>query len=225
MSKKKIILAVVAIVLALTATFAGSLAFLTAKTNQDTSVVNTFTAASGILDPNDPTFKIEENEVILSDDGSAYTLVDGELTQSNTYNEVIAGMTIAKNPMLTINLKTNISAYVFVEVVDTLDDAYTYELSSCLGKDPLENSKGEKLVGANGGDIYLVTSVGDVKAEKITGKEGVELNAVELIKDNTIKVGNSIKDSDLGTLNFYAYACQSSGFETAAAAFDACFNN
>ncbi len=209
MTKKKIFIMAISLILVCAATFAGTLAYLTATAPM---VKNTFTAQSGLAD----TFKLEESKATLSADGTTYTLDTATKVTSNTYASVLAGMTIAKDPTLTLKLKANTTAYVYVEVVDTTAASLLFSLNTTA----LSELTG--VTGPNGGNVYLVKNdTGDTWTGAATGNT---INALPLILNDRVTVGALANGaSDLGALSFYGYACQSTGFASASTAFTTCF--
>lgn len=217
---KKLLLAALALVLVCTIAITGTLAFLTEKTED---VRNTFVAAGGGQliddpDPDDPTpddpyddngFYLLEHAV-EADVLGAYTLTD-EIVDGNEY-KVLPGVDLPKDPYLNIIGKTEVAAYLYVEIVDGLgeDSPLSYEPASCW--------KDTGLTGSNGGKIYVYVDANDAA---ILVKEDIK---VEILKDNMIAVAD---DADLGdaelALDFYGYLAQASAGEDAAAAFAACF--
>ena len=95
---------------------------------------------------------LQEHEAQKQNDGS-YMLC-GNVVVSNTYT-LIPGLDIPKDPYITIVNKTPVSAYLFLEVVDTLD--------AVDGNKPVtyEMAEGWSLIaglkGAHDGDVYIYT--------------------------------------------------------------------
>ncbi len=217
MSKKKIVLLVVAVVMLCTVAITGTLAFLTDDT--DGGVTNTFVAAEGLIDdpdepgPDDPYdnngFFILENEVTLLDDGS-YEIADGAtLALGNDY-KVLPSTNLPKNPFVRINGKTETPAYLYIEVVDTLgeDSGLSYDITS-------DWTLLDGLTGANGGKIYTYA----------TGIVTSDVDDVAIIDGDEITVDDTIDIPDEAELSFYGYLAQASAGDDAAAAFTACFGS
>lgn len=218
MTKKKIGLFAVAVAMILTVAISGSLAFLT-----DTSetVSNTFVSAGSSLiedpldtPPEDPYtdngFFILENEVTKLDDGSYEIGEEAVLALGNNYS-VLPGLVLPKNPFARINGKTDIPAYMYIEVIDTITDVgLTYDISD-------DWVLLEGITGPNGGSVYSygedklitedVTDVAIIDGDKITVPEDPEFPT----------------EGDDPELTFYGYLGQASAGTDAASAFTNCF--
>lgn len=238
MNKKKVFLAVLALILVCSLSVAGTLAYLTAT--QTTPVVNTFVAAGGgkIITDGQNSFKLVESVVEYIDAEEAtpekpvgYYRKDGTETFANSYDMAVPNMEIPKDPKLTVDLEAGIEAYIFVKVTDT-----TQGNLHSAGEDTYELTDDWKPVTIAGFEdteaLYLY------KGGITTGDAEVELTGVGILKDNKIFVKNvdgkttNFVDTDaaatgvqLGQLKFEAYACQAAGFADAAAAYTACFGS
>ena len=249
MNKKKVFLAVLALILVCSLSVAGTLAFLTFEQSGKSAVINTFVAAGGgdIINPIDPPVAPDvdpdpndEDEIELQDGfflvehkadydkGSAsYKLLDNYVI-TNTYDKVVPGMTIPKDPMLTADINTDVDAYVFIKVINTTDNNL-----SC----PIDTNVWTALDGISG--VYVYTK--DSK-QIINGVDGIELNAVPLFTDSdsdeskvlyVVKATDPLNDIDnnadngmqLGELKFEAYVCQAGGFANATEAYNSCFGS
>ena len=252
MNKKKVFLAVLALILVCSLSVAGTLAYLTATQQQ--AVVNTFVAASGgiIIPKPGPTptptpdipDELNTNFFLVE---SPATYADGNYTLSttakkvitNNYDKVVPSMTIPKDPALTINLAKDIDAYIFVKVVDTTNGNLIYTM---------DTARWEAIDATNHPGVYVYindsSKTGNAK-HIVTGNSNDEydLTAVNLfpvVSDTTslfynmctVKAADTLNDTDdaddgmqLGKLTFYAYACQAGGFASAAEAFTSCFGS
>lgn len=201
----------------------GAIAYLTATT-QD-AVTNTFIAAGAgqIIDPTIPdgedpdfNFNLKESKATLNTTKTGYTLDTDVKVIANTYSDAVPGMEIAKDPVLKANINTNISAYVFVEIVDTTQNNISYEI----------NADWVELVGVtgkNGGKVYAYLDA------PVVGDDTYEINSA-IIKSDSVTVADTLTDVDaatdgtqLGQMKLYAYVCQSVGFTSATEAFNAAF--
>lgn len=144
------------------------------------------TFASNLADD----FKVSEHKAVKQDDGS-YTLNDEE-TSSNTY-KVMPGVDIPKDPFITLTNKSDVPAYLYIEIVDTSTDTVTYELTEEWTK--IDNCKG-----SNGGDIYSYAYV--------LGKDNCS-DPISVLKDNLIRVSKQY-DENTNDFNvtFYGYLLQ-----------------
>lgn len=216
--KKKILLAMLAVILIVAMSVAGTLAYLQAKT--ETPVKNTFVAAgggkiiddTGPVDPTDPTVKglfLVESKVEYKDNN--YSAVDPqEYVKENKYEKVAPKMDLFKDPMLTVNIEGEAEVYIFVQVTSTMNDALSFELTDDW----------TAVTGYDGVYVY--------KNAVQTGDDSVELDYVPILKDNKVVVADvttfgTLTDGALGDLSFCAYVCQAGGFADAAAAWAGCF--
>lgn len=224
MSKKKTLLTILAVVLVCCIAVTGTLAYLTEKVN--TPVVNTFTAAGdGKLikdDDKDDTngkegFFLKESEVEQKANGSYdYKLVNGEKVEvdKNSY-KVLPGTNLPKDPYIRIVGKTEVPAYLYVEVVDGLaNSGLSYTMATCW-------TKLTGVTGNNGGQIYVYNN-----GELVTD-ETIALSQISLLAGNQITVGDDVKITGTNgiQLSFYSYLAQASAGTDATTAFNACFKS
>lgn len=170
---KKKLTTVLAIVLVVALSVAGTYAYLTDKTGP---VVNTFTVGN----------------------------VNIDLTETTTDYKMIPGMTIHKDPMVTV--KENSEAcwlFVKVEKSANFDDFMTYDMAN--GWTKLEEGVFYRQVAASAADQDFAVLANDT----VTVMPDVTKDMMDAI-DN----GTAAKP----TLTFTAYACQADGFASAAAA-------
>lgn len=218
MNKKKAILSICAVVLVCVISVMGTMSYLTAKQDGDKAVVNTFVAVQSIIDDK-PTsvdaFKLVESEATMSD--GAYVLGTDEVT-SNTYDKAVPNMVIPKDPKLSVNVATGVSVYVFVKVTDTTG-------SNLAEKSLTSDWTQVTISGLSANETVYV-----YKNAAVVGADGMDLNSVAILANNQVKTALDFTDVDtatsglqLGELKFEAYVCQSTGFDSAAAAFTACF--
>lgn len=214
--KSKAILAALCAVLLVAATAFGTLAYLKAST---TEVKNTFTA--GTL----ATLDLKEHKATADTDG-VYTL-GTDLVTTNTY-KVIPGINIPKDPFVKVT-GVDVPAYLFIEVVglDKAPFVKTVDGETASGDiNASVNTSWKKtdITGPNGGVVYIYGTDGvvttDITAAYILTGDTANAGGV-------VNVASGFDPSTLGTtgvnLSFYAYLCQKSGFDTAAAAWDANF--
>lgn len=171
---KKKLTTVLAIVLVVALSVAGTYAYLTDQTD---AIKNTFTVGNVDIDLAETT-------------GNSYKMVPGN--------------TISKDPQVTVTANSE-DSYVFVKVEksDNFDDFMTYEIAD--GWLPLTDVDG----------VYY-REYGSVETDTIYA----------VLKDNTVTVKSTVTKAMMDslttatypTLTFTAYACQSAGFDTAAAA-------
>ena len=218
MNKKKAILSICAVVLVCVISVMGTMSYLTAKQDGDKAVVNTFVAVQSIIDDK-PTsvdaFKLVESKATMSD--GAYVLGTDEVT-SNTYDKAVPNMVIPKDPKLSVNVATGVSVYVFVKVTDTTG-------SNLAEKSLTSDWTQVTISGLSANETVYV-----YKNAAVVGADGMDLNSVAILANNQVKTALDFTDVDtaadglqLGELKFEAYVCQATGFDSAAAAFTACF--
>lgn len=221
MKKDRILIGAVLIVVACCMFTVGTIAYLSATTKE---VTNTFVAAGSgnIIDSNIPegqandyNFNLKESEAELNDDKTGYNLKANKVTM-NTYGDAVPGMRIAKDPMLSVNIANNISAYVFIEVVDTTNENLSYTITTDWVDLNIDGKKG--------GKIYAY------KNAPVIGTSAYELKDIEILENNYVLANSNLVDIDsntdgmqLGSISFYAYVSQSVGFDNATEAFNSCF--
>lgn len=222
MSKKKTLLTILAVVLVCCIAVTGTLAFLTEKVNDP--VVNTFTAAGGgrLIDEDDGNddngkegFFLKESQVAQQENGSYDYVLVGEKkveVDNNSY-KVVPSTDLPKDPYVRIVGKTEIPAYLYVEVVDGLNGSgLSCNMASCW-------IKLDGVTGNNGGQIYVYNN-----GELVTDKTAA-LAQIQLLDGNKIIVGDDVSISAANgiQLKFYGYLAQATAGENATAAFNTCF--
>lgn len=129
-----------------------------------------------------------------------YTLSKTEYITNKTQSYIlIPGLDIDKDPHIVITGKTDIPAYLYIEVVDsTPNPAITYQLEKHW-------QKTDKKLPQHKGTVYIFCSVDEnrkPKPEKITADQ-----TISIIEGNRICVGQKLlqdKVSD-NLITFYAY--------------------
>jgi len=207
--KNKILTIAVAIALICSIIAMGTLAYLTAQSNEGKAIKNTFTASKGLIeDPtNDPT---KNGFFVLETDAKDSSKVT---TTGNDYT-VIPGVDLDKDAYVHIKGKTDVSAYVFVEVLETdFDKELSYKVRTDWVDLGINGNKGGKLY------VYKETVNKDLDAKILVGDK--------------IVVSKDYAAEKTGSVSFYGYMCQEASFEAvqgkttfaqaAAAAYAACF--
>lgn len=168
---KKKLTTVLAIVLVVALSVAGTYAYLTAKTAQ---VVNTFTVGN----------------------------VNIDLTETTTDYKMIPGMTIEKDPMVTVKANSE-DCWLFVKVEKSanFDSFLTYDMAN--GWTKLEDGVFYRPVEAGTADQDFAVLANDT----VTVKPDVTKDMMDAIENGT--AANP-------TLTFTAYACQADGFTSVA---------
>lgn len=211
MNKKKTLLAVVALVLVCAMSIMGTVAYMQMQTS---GVSNTFIAAGGgkLADA----LTLNESEAVKGDDGS-YTLNSAKVT-SNSY-EAMPGMTLPKDPTITITKKTSAPAYLYLEVCGELPAAYSWSLNANWVEVP-------NTTGNNGGKLYVWTENGSSVITADNADLTYNIIANDEITIASTATGESLTTTDANkTLAFYAYLAQSTVGEnsTPATVYTTCF--
>lgn len=188
---KKKLTTVLAIVLVVALSVAGTYAYLTAQTDQ---VKNTFTAA-GLASE----FSLDESKANQQPDGS-YTLDVGTRVQENTYS-VVPTVTLKKDPTVHVTLEKNVGAYVFLAVDNNLGNGLTATIDSTW--------------------TALNTTYTDAKGvvwtmyyKQLEGSATPAQVDINVLADQQILVGDTVAE-DCGNITFNAYLTQSAGFTDA----------
>lgn len=182
---------VLAIVLVVALSVAGTYAYLTAQTKQ---VTNTFTAA-GLASK----FTLDESKATQKTDGS-YTLDVNDRVQENTYS-VVPKVNLAKDPTVHVTLEKNVGAYVFLAVDNNLGDGLTATI------DDTQWTALNKTYTANGAEwtIYYKQLAGSATPAQVD---------INVLANQQIVVGDTVAEN-CGNIVFNAYLTQSAGFTSA----------
>ena len=196
----KSVFLMLALVLVLGCTIGGTLAWLTAKTND---VENTFVAGQiGEL-------KLEEQ-------------ADQITTETGNQFIVVPGVDITKDPKVTYTPTTAdgtvpVDAYVFVKLTGIGQNKWTWNATASQYEIKSGNNVVMSFKIADG--WTAVPDVSDVYYKTSTGNTGLSADAI--IKDNKITVSHLITEDDVTTvataadkLTFTAYAIQQQGFSS-----------
>ena len=188
---KKKLTTVLAIVLVVALSVAGTYAYLTAQTD---TVKNTFTAA-GLASK----FTLDESKATQQTDGS-YTLDVNDRVQENTYS-VVPKVNLAKDPTVHVTLEKNVGAYVFLAVDNNLGDGLTATI------DDTQWTALNKTYTANGAEwtIYYKQLAGSATPAQVD---------INVLAGQQIVVGDTVAE-DCGNIVFNAYLTQSAGFTSA----------
>ena len=189
---KKKLTTVLAIVLVVALSVAGTYAYLTAQTD---TVKNTFTAAGLASD-----FSLDESKANQQPDGS-YTLDVATRVQENEYS-VVPSVDLAKDPTVHVTLEKNVGAYVFLAVDDNLGDGLTATIDSTQW-----TALGTTYTDANG-------VVWTMYYKELAGSANPAQVNINVLADKQIVVGDTVAE-DCGNIVFNAYLTQSAGFTSA----------
>lgn len=203
---KALLIAVCALTL-VAATFAGTLAYLTAETQ---AVVNTFTV--GRVEIKLDEAKVDANGAIITGEGAGR--VEGNGNPINTY-KLVPAKTYIKDPTVTVKAGSE-KCYLFVKVENAIS---AYEGGVTIAEQMAANDWSQLRVNdAPVANVYYhaavdaSTSTTDMEYPvfgSFTLNGGVDADDLEVIKDKTITIT--------------AYAVQFEGFATATDAWRATF--
>lgn len=189
---KKKLTTVLAIVLVVALSVAGTYAYLTAQTKQ---VTNTFTAA-GLASK----FTLDESKAHQQPDGS-YTLDVADRVQENTYS-VVPKVNLAKDPTVHVTLEKNVGAYVFLAVSNNLGNGLTAKIDDSVWKE-----LGTTYTDAQGVEwtMYYKQLEGSATPAQVD---------INVLAGQQIVVGDTVA-AECGNIVFNAYLTQSAGFTSA----------
>lgn len=189
---KKKLTTVLAIVLVVALSVAGTYAYLTAQTD---TVTNTFTAAGLASD-----FSLDESKANQQPDGS-YTLDAENRVQENAYS-VVPKVNLAKDPTVHVTLEANVGAYVFLAVDDNLGDGLTATIDR--GNWTALNTTYTDTQGVEWTMYY----------KQLAGSENPTQVDINVLAGQQIVVGDTVAEN-CGNIVFNAYLTQSAGFTDA----------
>lgn len=216
----RVLTLVLALVLVVGASVAGTLAWLTAETDE---VVNTFTSAE-LFDATTGSFTLWEHRVADVDEDGQYewakvendAFVKVEQTKADKVTEnsydILPGVDIPKDPTVdVVNLEEH--AYLYIEVAGTLPDGLSYSI---------DTNNWQELTGYDGVYVFKGNYAKDKAVTNnvipATDTSKVSFTA-NILAGNTITVFkeyNGTADTGL-TLTFNAYMVQATGNGTSAA--------
>lgn len=141
---------------------------------------------------------LQEHEAVRKNDGS-YELED-KLVTSNTY-KLLPGLDIPKDPQVTVVNKTPLRAYLYIEVVSSVNGAITYEIDKNNWEELTD------VTGPHGGTVYAYKSADPLTNENCPTAPINTLATPEGASDQ-IKVSQKLLSQDTNAediLSFYAY--------------------
>ena len=141
------------------------------------------------------TIKLLEHKAVRNADGSYY--LTSETVAANSY-VLIPGLDIPKDPYITIEGKSSLDSYLFLEVVDTLDGGVTYAISD-------QGLLLEDQLGKNGGKVYVYSN-NSGNADVVNESAG-ETFTVSILEGNMITVSQHLLEYNTAEpdgLKFYA---------------------
>lgn len=198
----KVMTLVLAFVLVIGASVAGTLAWLTAQT---ATVTNTFTSAELFSD--NGSFTLWEHKAEDTDGDGVYTLDNSTEVTSNSYN-ILPGVNIPKDPTVdVVGLEEH--AYLYIKVTSTLPTGLTYTIDSSNW-----TALGDSYPG-----VYVYSgSNAEGNIVKATNADPKNFTATILTGNQIVVAGNYSGTSDDIKLSFDAYMVQATGNGDSAAA-------
>ena len=173
---------------------------------------------------------IQEHEAVRQDDGS-YVLNDNIVVEQSYM--LMPGVDVPKDPFITVEGKTPIPAYLYVEVVEKIivvengkeverfgfpetikydliepDDSNSDEIKH--GWTLLEDENGDPVIGPNNGKVYVYS---DILTDENTETSGelIEFQILDYLEGSTtdtIEVSEALPRGTKAMLNFHSYICQ-----------------
>lgn len=146
-----------------------------------------------------------EHEPLRQPDG-AYLLGSNEVSESEFV--LMPGVDAARDPFIRIEGKSDIPAYVYIEVVSTLDEKVTFELIDEVWE------KLDGVTGQNGGEIYAY-------CDTVASDNGQDIT-IPLLDGSIVTVSHTYIAADEAEteLSFYPYMARADEDRTAAECFD-----
>lgn len=152
---------------------------------------------------------LKEHVAVQNSDGT-YSL-GAETATSNRYG-ITPGITLPKDPYFTVEGKSKVAAYLYVEIADSSAGKLSYSLTDdwmALG-----------LTGEHGGSVYVYTG-GTSSASLLT--QDFSADKLYVLQNNQISVSQTASNVSSASLDFYGYLAQASLAENAADVFTTCF--
>lgn len=198
----KVMSLVLAFVLVIGASVAGTLAWLTA---QSKTVTNTFTSAE--LFGDNGSFTLWEHEAEDNDGDGVYILDSSAEVTSNSYN-ILPGVNIPKNPTVDVEgLEEH--AYLYIKVTSTLPTGLSYSIDSANWTALSDSYPGVYVYSGSNAESNIV---------KATNAAPKTFTATILTDDQIVVASDYSGTSDDIKLSFDAYMVQATGNGDSAAA-------
>ncbi len=136
-------------------------------------------------------FALQEHEAVKGEDGS-YTLHPTALVTENTY-KLIPGLTIPKDPYISVENKTSIPAYIYFEVVeDNVSSSVSYSVNGTLW------TLLSGVTGPNGGAVYTYSA-------GLVDSTSSGLDRIPILADNSFSLPPTPITGEAECLKFYGY--------------------
>ena len=137
------------------------------------------------------TFILTESEATRKTDGT-YSLDTTTSTDKNPYT-LMPGVDVPKDPKITIEGKTVVPAYLYVEVLESENFPATVTYSMAEGWIDLE------ITGPKGGKVYVYGTVLDGTTPDLT---------IPILENDTLKVSQNLLRGTTAAMTFYGYMAQ-----------------
>ena len=138
-----------------------------------------------------------EHTVERKADGSYQLKTSADTVNQNEY-KVMPGVDIPKDPFITITDRSNIPAYLYVEVLDSLPSTVTYDLTG-------DWQKMTGVSGKHGGNVYVYAGP-DITVSATA-------QTIKILQNDLLTVSELYSGEDF-SLDFYAYLYQKLDTET-----------
>lgn len=135
-------------------------------------------------------FTLTETKIVRQTDGT-YSLTESE-TSENSYT-LMPGVDVPKDPKITIEGKTAVPAYLYVEVLESENFPATVTYSMATGWTDLE------ITGPKGGKVYVYGTVLDGTTPDLT---------IQILENDTLIVSQNLLRGTTATMTFYGYMAQ-----------------
>ena len=156
-------------------------------------------------------FALQEHEAVQGEDG-AYTLDTNSLVTTNVY-KLIPGLTIPKDPFISIEDKTSIPAYIYVEVVPaSVSPSVNYSVDATVWQEL------SGVTGPHGGQVYTYRA-------GLVDDQSSGLDHIPILTSNSFSLPPLPITGTRETLTFYGYLIEpTTASATAAATFTGTFS-
>lgn len=139
--------------------------------------------------------ELRESKLLRNEDGT-YSPTGETITSGTQKYILIPGLDVPKDPYVVISGKSEIPAYLFIEVIDkTPNETLEYELTENWKESDLRDARNE------GAALYVYCS------DKVNPTEIVDdYEKIEILKDNIFYVNQALKGGETSNvLTFFAY--------------------
>ena len=155
--------------------------------------------------------QLVENKAEIQSDGS-YKLGE-ELVAGNTYT-FLPGVDVPKNPHFVLTSKSEVDAYLYVEVVDGVHEGINWDVD-------LEHwIILPEAQGNHGGVVYVYSQDGTSPA---VINKAFSISKIGILKDNKLDVSKNVVLNEGFSLDFYGYMAQKIEDKTPAQIYNICF--